>query len=67
MEVFLLLCLHDLLPGLDGEERVYRGDHGDVQRDQGAVPADVGRAGAHWRWGNPADAQGRQTEVGQLD
>jgi hypothetical protein len=51
LEVLLLLHDHDLLPGLDGEERLHCRHHGDLQRDPGPVPADVGGAGAPgWVW-----------------
>ena len=47
VEGLVLLHDHDLLPRLDGEERLHRGHHGVVQRDEGSVPAGLGGEGSH--------------------
>ena len=41
LEVCRLLLHHDLLPRVDGQERLYRRHHGDLQRDPSPVPTGI--------------------------
>ena len=50
----------DLLRRLAGQERVHRRHHGDLQRDPGSVPGDVGGEGADPERGHNTGAAGGQ-------